>query len=71
MEKNEINKWRRWEMAVNVLLVAVALVTIANAAWGLQTPDVTAWAPKGTPPVGSSHVLIAARRDEMPANRTP
>jgi|GEM_PF-4471146 hypothetical protein len=34
MENNEINKWRKWELAVNVLLIAVALGTIANAAWG-------------------------------------
>ena len=33
MENNEINKWRRWEMAVNVLLVAVALFMLGRAAW--------------------------------------
>ncbi|MCC2643918.1 MAG: hypothetical protein K0S45_4331 [Nitrospira sp.] len=37
MENNEIKKWRKWEVVVNVLLIAVALLTLAKAAWGLQT----------------------------------
>jgi hypothetical protein len=33
MERNEINKWRRWELAVNVLLVAVVLFVLGRAVW--------------------------------------
>jgi hypothetical protein len=33
MEHNEINKWRRWELTVNVLLVAVVLFVLGRAVW--------------------------------------
>ena len=33
MEHNEIYKWRRWELAVIVLLVAVVLFVLGRAVW--------------------------------------
>ena len=33
MEHNEINKWRRWELTVNVLLVAAVLFVLGRAVW--------------------------------------
>ena len=57
MENNEIKKWRKREVAVNVLLIAVALLTLAKAAWGLQTQDI-AWASGGSPAIGSSTVKL-------------
>lgn len=33
MKDNEIKKWRKWEFAVNVLLIAVALFILGRAAW--------------------------------------
>ncbi len=59
MENNEINKWRRWELAVNVLLVAVVLVTIANVAWGLQT---SADRRMGTAKHAADSVLLCPQR---------
>jgi hypothetical protein len=53
MENNEIKKWRKWEVVVNVLVIAVALLTLAKAAWGLQTQDIAAWASEGSPGIGS------------------
>lgn len=35
-----MHRWRKWESVVNVLLIAVALLTLARVAWGLDTQDI-------------------------------
>lgn len=48
MERNEIHRWRKWESVVNVLLIAIALLTLARVAWGLDTQDIVVeWTPEG------------------------
>ncbi len=47
MERNEMHRWRKWESVVNVLLIAVALLTLARVAWGLDTQDIVVeWTPE-------------------------
>ena len=46
-EGNEMHRWRKWESVVNILLIAVALLTLARAAWGLDTQDIVVeWTPE-------------------------
>ena len=33
MERHDIQTWRKWDMVVNVLLIAAALFTLARVAW--------------------------------------
>jgi hypothetical protein len=33
MERNDIQTWRKLNLVVNVLLIAVALLTLARVAW--------------------------------------
>lgn len=48
MDRDEIRTWRRCELVVNVLLIAVALLTLARVAWGLDTQDIVVeWTPEG------------------------
>jgi hypothetical protein len=48
MERNEIHTWRKWELVVNVLLIAMVLFTVARVAWGLDTQDIVVeWTPEG------------------------
>ena len=39
MECNDLQTWRKWEVVVNVLLIAVALFTLARVAWGSDSED--------------------------------
>jgi sulfatase modifying factor 1 len=48
VERNEMHRWRKWESVVNVLLIAVALLTLVRVAWGLDTQDIVVeWTPEG------------------------
>ena len=33
MERNDIQTWRKWDLIVNMLLIAAALFTLARVAW--------------------------------------
>lgn len=33
MERHDIQIWRKWDLIVNVLLIAAALFTLARVAW--------------------------------------
>lgn len=33
MERHDIETWRKWDLVVNLLLIAAALVTLARVAW--------------------------------------
>lgn len=48
MERNEMHRWRKWESVVNVLLIAVALLTLVRVARGLDTQDIVVeWTSEG------------------------
>ena len=34
MERNDIHAWQKWDLVVNVLLIAVVLLALARVAWG-------------------------------------
>jgi hypothetical protein len=48
MERDEIHSWRKWDLVVNALLIAVVLFTFARVAWGFDTQDMTVeWTQEG------------------------
>ncbi len=48
MGQTERDRWLKWNRALNVLLIAAALIMVARMAWGLDTQDIVVeWTPEG------------------------
>ena len=65
MERKETQTWRKWDWAINAVLVTVALLIMARMAWGLDIQDITMeWTEAGKT-IAAERVAKWKAKDDM------